>query len=245
MDTEESRQELWHKLNNESSRAYEAFKAYMYLPPAERTAAWREWTENPEAARRSPFFEGWAREYAWSERARAHDHHIELIRERGMEKAIEEEAEFQARQVEQVRFRYNEMLSSLYERAMQWIEDSDWTRGDLRAADVVKIVALHAEAIDKLEDPNPAGNLEGDWDEEEDDEIGRRIVEEVDAAAEERRSEADDTEPESKDEDDWTEEDEAAIDQIVKEIDAITDLERPDGEEEGGEDSDNTERDLE
>jgi hypothetical protein len=199
MDTEESRQELWHRLNNESGRAYEAFKVFLYMSPAERTvtAAWREWTENPEAARPSPFFEGWAREYAWSDRARAHDHHIELIRERGMEKAIEEEAEFQARQVEQVRFRYQELLSVAYERAMEWFEDSDWSRADFRASDVVKIIQLHAEATEKLGEPAVGPEAEGDWDEEEvEDEIGRRIVEEVDAAAEERRPAEDDTEPE-------------------------------------------------
>jgi hypothetical protein len=197
MDTEESRQELWHKLNNESSRAYEAFKVFMYLPPAERTivGAWRLWSDNPDAGREPPFFQNWARNSAWIERSRAHDHHIEVIRERGMEKAIEEEAEFQARQVEQVRFRYQEMLSSLYERAMQWIEDSEWTRGDLRAADVVKIVQLHADATDKLGEPQAVAP-EGDWDEGEEDEIGPQIVEEVDAQAEERRSDEDDTEPE-------------------------------------------------
>jgi|SRR5215217_735620 len=185
MEREGERKELWHQLDNESDRAYAAFRTFMLLPPAERSVvgAWREWTENPEAARPSPFFEGWAREYAWSDRARAHDHHIELIRERGMEKAIEEEAEFQARQTEQVRFRYQEMLSGLYERAMQWIEDSEWTRGDLRASDVVKIVALHAEAMDKLVDTGVHG-AEADWDEEEDDAIGRQIVAEVDAEAE-------------------------------------------------------------
>ena len=185
MEREGERKELWHQLDNESDRAYAAFRTFMLLPPAERSVvgAWREWTENPEAARPSPFFEGWAREYAWSDRARAHDHHIELIRERGMEKAIEEEAEFQARQTEQVRFRYQEMLSGLYERAMQWIEDSEWTRGDLRASDVVKIVALHAEAMDKLVDTGVQG-AEADWDEEEDDAIGRQIVAEVDAEAE-------------------------------------------------------------
>jgi hypothetical protein len=99
MDTKKS-PEVWDQLTNESGRAFEAFKVYMYLPPAERTvtAAWRLWSENPEAARPSPVFEGWAREYAWSDRARAHDHHIELIRRRGMENVIEEEAAKQARQ---------------------------------------------------------------------------------------------------------------------------------------------------
>src|SRR5215212_10436096 len=51
MDTKNS-PEVWDRLTNESGRAYEAFKVYMYLPPAERTvtAAWRRWTENPETA---------------------------------------------------------------------------------------------------------------------------------------------------------------------------------------------------
>src|SRR5215217_9122797 len=102
MDKEESRQELWHRLDSESGRAFEAFKVYMYLPPAERTivGAWRLWSDNPDAGREPPFFHNWARNFAWRERAVAWDHHIEVIRERGMEKAIEEEAAFQARQVE-------------------------------------------------------------------------------------------------------------------------------------------------
>src|SRR5918992_4314844 len=113
MDTEESREQLWHRLDNESGRAYEAFKVYMYLPPAERSVvrAWREWSGNPDAKREPPFFYNWVRDFAWSERARAHDHHLELIRERGMEKAIEEEATEQARQVERVRNRFHELLA--------------------------------------------------------------------------------------------------------------------------------------
>jgi hypothetical protein len=140
----------------------------------------------PEAARPSPFFEGWAREYAWSDRARAHDHHIELIRERGMEKAIEEEAEFQARQVEQVRFRYQEMLSVFYERAMSWLEESEEGWQALRPMDVINIVRLHGEAMDRLGEPEAAAP-EADWEETEndaDDAIGRQIVAEVDAEAE-------------------------------------------------------------
>ena len=62
MDTEESREQLWHRLGNESARAYEAFKVYMFLPPAERTVvgAWREWTGNSAARREPPFFRGWS-----------------------------------------------------------------------------------------------------------------------------------------------------------------------------------------
>jgi hypothetical protein len=82
MDTTKRSPELWDKLESESSRAFEAFKLFMYLPPAERSVsgAWREWTDNPEAGRPSPFFEGWAREHAWPERAQAYDSHIERIR---------------------------------------------------------------------------------------------------------------------------------------------------------------------
>jgi hypothetical protein len=47
---------------------------------------------------------------------------------------------------------------------------------------------------------------------------------------------------EPRDIDDW---DEAALEEIVKEVDAQTDLESPDDEEEDGEDSENTESDLE
>ena len=31
------KEQLWHRLDNESGRAYEAFKVYMCLPPAERS----------------------------------------------------------------------------------------------------------------------------------------------------------------------------------------------------------------
>jgi hypothetical protein len=51
------KEQLWHRLDNESGRAYEAFKVYMCLPPAERSKvrAWREWSGNPEAKREPPF----------------------------------------------------------------------------------------------------------------------------------------------------------------------------------------------
>ena len=51
-------------------------------------------------------------------------------------------------------------------------------------------------------------------------------------------------ERESTVEDDWSEEDLAAGEQIMKEIEARRYLEHPDGKEEDGEDSDNTESDL-
>ena len=182
MDTEESKEQLWDRLSNESGRAYEAFKVYMYLPPANRTVAgaWREWTGNPEAARPSPFFKEWSRDFAWSERARAHDHHLEVIRERGMERAVEEEAARQARQVERLHYRYHELMSVVYQKAMQYLEDGDFVK-HMRPSDVVALIKLHFEGVSKLGDPS-AQNTETtvDWSEDEQREL-ERIVGEIES----------------------------------------------------------------
>ena len=196
MARESERKELWHQLDNESDRAHEAFKTFMLLPPAERSVvgAWREWTENPEAARPSSFFEGWARAYAWPERARAHDHHLELIRERGMEKAIEEEAAKQARQVERVRGRFHELMAITYEKAIEYLEEDDFAT-QLRPADVVQILKLHLETVHKLGDSEPeaeGGSGTVDWSEDEQREL-EAILDEIDAeeAQEEREAGSD------------------------------------------------------
>lgn len=184
MDTEESREQLWHRLDNESGRAYEAFKVYMYLPPAERSVvrAWREWSANSDTKREPPYFAGWARDYAWSDRARAHDHHIEVIREAGMEEAIREEAARQARQVEQVRGRFNELMAIAYERAIEYLEDEDFIK-QLRPADVVQILKLHLETVHKLGDNEPEaadGSATVDWTEAEQRELDR-ILDEIES----------------------------------------------------------------
>jgi hypothetical protein len=183
MDTEESRQELWHRFNNESGRAYEAFKVYMYLPPAERTVvgAWREWTGNPDAKREPPFFLRWSQDFAWSERARAHDHHLEVIREQGLEDAIREESARQARQVEQVRCRYHELMTLAFERAMAYLEQAEFVK-QLRPADVVQIMKLHLETTQKLGSggSGSGGATMVDWSEDEQRELDR-ILDEIDA----------------------------------------------------------------
>jgi hypothetical protein len=186
MDTRRS-PEVWHRLSNESGRAYEAFKVYMFMSPAERSlaGAWREWTGNREAVRPSPFFKEWAREYAWPERARAHDAHIEGIRRRGMEEAIEEEAAKQARQVERVRGRFYELMAITYERALTYLEDDSFVE-QLRPADVVQILKLHLETTLKLGDPtSEASDSVVDWSEDEQRELDR-ILGEIDAEEEKR-----------------------------------------------------------
>ena len=195
MDTKRS-PELWDKLESESSRAFEAFKLFMYLPPAERSVAgaWREWTDNPEAGRPSPFFEGWAREYAWPERARAYDAHIERIRRRGMESAIEEEAAKQARQVERARGRFYELMTITYEKAIEYLEEDDFVT-QLRPADVMQILKLHLETVHKLGDSEPeaaGSSATVDWSEDEQRELDA-ILDEIDAeeALDERESGSD------------------------------------------------------
>jgi len=154
----------------------------MYLPPAERSVvrAWREWTGNPDAKRESPFFYNWSRTYAWQERARAHDHHLEVIRESGMEEAVKEEAKKQAKQVEQLHYRYHELMAMGYERAMQYLEDDDFVK-HMRPADVVALIKLHFEGVQKLGDSSAQeSDSVADWTEDEQREFDR-IVGEIDA----------------------------------------------------------------
>src|SRR5215211_4200744 len=175
MERESERNELWHQLDNESDRAHEAFKTFMLLPPAERSVvrAWREWSANADAKREPPYFAGWARDYAWSDRARAHDHHIEVIREAGMEEAIKEEAARQARQVEQVRGRFNELMAMVYERAIEYLESDDFVE-QLRPSDVVQILQLHLETTHKLGKPaSQSPDSRVDWSEDEQRELDR------------------------------------------------------------------------
>jgi len=190
MERESERKELWHQLDKESDRAHEAFKTFMYLPPAQRSVvrAWREWSANSDAKREPPYFAGWARDFAWSDRARAHDHHIEVIRESGMEEAIREEAARQARQVEQVRGRFNELIAITYERAIEYMEDDSFVE-QLRPADVVQILKLHLETTLKLGNPtSEAPDSVVDWSEDEQRELDR-ILDEIDAEEAQEQSE--------------------------------------------------------
>jgi hypothetical protein len=177
MERESERKELWHQLDNESDRAHEAFKVYMYLPPAERSVArtWREWTDNPEANRPSPFFEEWAREYAWSERARAYDAHIERIRQKGLEDAIYAEAKKQSRVQERMRGNLSEQLINYHQKVMGFLEQVD-VEG-MRFSDAIAVTRLYLEHVDKFGAGDEA-KAEDEWT-EEDDEFLREAAERV------------------------------------------------------------------
>jgi hypothetical protein len=196
------KRELWDRLENESERAYRAFEVFLRLPSSERTltAAYQHHVSNPDA-RPSDTWSRWSNEFAWRERAAAYDDHLARVRREAHERVIEEEAERQAREVEKVRGRFNELLTGAFMLAMEALEDKDWVRDNLRSSDVLNITRLHLDALKALE-----------------------------------------VDREPRDIDDW---DEAALEEIVKEVDAQTDLESPDDEEEDGEDSENTESDLE
>src|SRR5215216_5265557 len=147
------KRELWHRLENEPERAYRAFESFLALPGNERTllAAYRQRVGNPDAVKPSDTWSGWSNTFAWHERAAAYDDHLASLRREAYERVIEEEAERQAREVEKMRGRYNELLAAAYHRAMEALEDDLWVRDNLRSSDVLNIARLHLDAVKALE----------------------------------------------------------------------------------------------
>lgn len=96
-----------------------------------------------------------------------------------MEKAIEEEADKQARQAERVRGRFYELMAITYERAIEYLEDDSFVE-QLRPADVVQILRVHLGTIQKLGDTSSQTPDSGvDWSEDEQRELDR-ILDEID-----------------------------------------------------------------
>src|SRR5215217_202311 len=166
----EKKKELWDRLDNEPERAYRAFESYRTLPSSERTLikAYRQHVGNPDAVKPSDTWSGWSSNFAWRERAVAYDDHLARLRREAYERAIEEEAARQAREVEKVRGRSNELLTLSYERAMEWLENAQ--PSDLRFQDVVSIIRLHMDYL-KAFPVQPEPRNEDDWTEEDDAEI--------------------------------------------------------------------------
>ena len=188
--------ELWDQLENEANQPYQAFReCYMPLPGKERTLvnAWREWSKNPNAQESPSYFSKWARDHAWEDRARAYHSHIDQIRRRGMERAIEQEAENLARQAERSRGRMFELLTIAYDRAYQWLTDAEWANRNLRPQDVIQIIKLHIEASKEFshltEGAEPSAD---DWTEEDDKEFVDGVLAQILAEREGESSEADD-----------------------------------------------------
>jgi hypothetical protein len=178
MDTE--KRELWDRLENEPERAYRAFESFLNLPSGERTLleAYRRHVGNPDAAKPSDTWSGWSSRFAWRERAATYDDHLASVRRDAYERAVEEEAARQAREVEKTRGRMNELMAVAYDRAMECLEDEEWVSRNLRASDVIQIMRLHMDAVKAFEADRESG-AEEDWTEEDEAEIAD-IIKEVD-----------------------------------------------------------------
>src|SRR5215213_7720717 len=120
------KRELWDRLGNEPDRAYHAFECFLSLPSGERTllGAYRRQVGNPDAVKPSDTWSGWSNNFAWRERAAAYDSHLASLRRGAYERAVEEEAERQAREVEKARGRMNELMTMAYVQAAEWLENA-------------------------------------------------------------------------------------------------------------------------
>src|SRR5215217_2795131 len=173
------KKELWDRLENEPERAYRAFECFLSLPSEHRTIveAYRVYVGNPQAVKPSDTWAKWSSDFAWRERAVAYDDHLARLRREAYERAIEEEATRQAREVEKARGRSNELLTLGYVRAMEWFEEMDASQ--MRMSDVIQVARLHMDYL-KAFPVQPEPRYEDEWTEEE-LAAGERIVKEVDA----------------------------------------------------------------
>jgi hypothetical protein len=175
MDVENK--EVWDRLENEPERAYRAFESFLALPGGKRTLleAYRQHVGNPDAVKPSDTWSGWSNTFAWRERAAAYDDHLASLRRDAYERVIEEEAQRQAREIEKTRYRFNELMTMAYVRAMEWLENAQ--PSDLRGQDVLSIIRLYMDAVKAFEmDRQPRD--EDDWN-EEDLAAGEQILKEI------------------------------------------------------------------
>src|SRR5215211_2280428 len=162
------KRELWDRLENEPEKAYRAFECFLSLPSDHRTIveAYRVYVGNPQAVKPSDTWVKWSRDYAWRERAAAFDDHLASVWREAHEQAIKEQAAQQAREIEKIRYHYNELMTVAYMHAMEALEDEDWVRDNLRASDAIRIIGLHMDAVKAFEaDREP--KVEADWNEED------------------------------------------------------------------------------
>ena len=117
-----------------------------------------------------------------------------------MEKIIQQEAEEQARQVEKMRGRFNELMTIAYEKVIDYLENDDFVQ-QMRPQDAINILKLHFEVTQKMGDTNSQSTDSGvDWSEDEQRELDR-LLGEIDAeeATEEPSSDSEDGEEDSED----------------------------------------------
>jgi hypothetical protein len=164
--------ELWDRLQNEPERAYRAFESFLRLPSGERTilAAYRSYVGNPEAAKPSDTWSRWASQFAWRERALAYDDHLASMRRQAYERGLEEEAERHGEAVERTRNRMHELLTLVYEKAVERLEAEDFAEV-LRPQEIIQIIKLHIEVAEKFAVGGAQEGAESTWTEEDDAEF--------------------------------------------------------------------------
>lgn len=177
--------ELWDQLDAETSYQYEGFRCYYSLPRKERSVitAYKLFSGNPTADRVNPTFQGWAKDFAWAERARARDGHLDRVHLKGVEEAIQDAARDEHRAAQEIRGRLREMLTLGYQKSVEYLENIEWN--DLSARDVVQIIKMHIEATKEFGVPAESGPALDDWEEADDREVDT-VLEEVRAEAAER-----------------------------------------------------------
>ena len=176
------KRELWDRLENEPTRAFHAFESFLALHSGERTLleAYRQHVGNPDAAKPSDTWSGWSSSFAWRERAAAYDAHMDRLREKSMEKVIQQETEERARQLERMRGRFNELMTIAYCEAMVFLESGDFL-SQMRPQDVINIMKLHFEVTEKMGDTNTQNtDLVVDWSQDEQRELDA-IIGEIEA----------------------------------------------------------------
>jgi len=181
-DMDIQKRELWDRLENEPERAHRAFECFLRLPSGERTllGAYRQHVGNPDAVKPSDTWSRWSSQFAWRERAAAYDDHIDRLREKTMEKVIQQQAEEQARQAERMRGRFNELMTIAYCEAMDYLESGDFL-SQMRPQDVINIMKLHFEVTQKMGGTNTQStDSVVDWSEDEQRELDR-IVDEIES----------------------------------------------------------------
>ena len=123
---------------------------------------------NPHAAKPSDTWSRWSGEFAWRERAHAYDRHLERLRAKAVEEAVEEEAKRRARLVKKARYETLEELSALHDGVMEYLQNLDWSDPGVRFQDVIQIVKLKLDAAMRFEESAQArtagaGGREPDW----------------------------------------------------------------------------------
>lgn len=127
----------WERLENESSKAFQAFCIYRDLGPDRNlNASYRTFKQSTEPVRAPGFWQDWSSEFRWVERSAAYDDYIEAERRRIRESEM--------RKLEERRFRFLiRNQQSLEER----VEDADEMLAKAKKLPLTEVVTKKANGV--------------------------------------------------------------------------------------------------